>query len=130
MIKFATRLALNVPKWIHDIKFENNELIIYIFPQFITPFFNYLKDHSNTQFKLLMDITAIDYPSNTNRFEVVYNLLNIQYNTRIRIKTHVDELTPIDSIVHIYSSAGWYEREVWDMFGIFFSNHPDRKSVV
>ncbi len=130
MIHFAKTLARSVPKWIHDIRIENNELIVSIHPEFILPFFHFLRDHSNTQYKLLMDITAVDYPSNKKRFEVVYNLLNIQYNTRIRIKTHVDELTPIDSIVPIYSSAGWYERETWDMFGIFFSNHPDLRRIL
>jgi NADH/F420H2 dehydrogenase subunit C len=84
----------------------------------------------NTQYKLLVDITAVDYPSRPLRFEVVYNLLSIQYNARIRIKTCVDEIKPLISSTGVFSSAGWWEREVWDMFGIFFSNHPDLRRIL
>jgi NADH/F420H2 dehydrogenase subunit C len=77
-----------------------------------------------------MDITAVDYPTKTERFEVVYNLLSLQYNTRVRIKTQVSELTPLESLVPLYNSASWWERETWDMFGIFFSNHPDLRRIL
>ena len=72
----------------------------------------------------------MDFPSKTQRFEIVYNLLSIQHNSRIRIKTLVDEITPVDSLVEIYNSANWWERETWDMFGIFFSNHPDLRRIL
>ena len=77
-----------------------------------------------------MDVTAVDYPTKNERFEVVYNLLSLQYNTRIRIKTHINELTPVDSLVPVYNSASWWERETWDMFGIFFANHPDLRRIL
>ena len=64
------------------------------------------------------------------RFEVVYNLLSVKYNSRIRVKVAVDELTPIDSVTSIYNAAGWYEREVWDLYGVFFSNHPDLRRIL
>jgi NADH/F420H2 dehydrogenase subunit C len=89
-----------------------------------------LKNYVNTQFKVLIDLTAVDYPSRALRFEIVYNLLSVSYNARIRIKTCVDEITPVTSITELYSSAGWWEREVWDMFGIFFSNHPDLRRIL
>lgn len=73
----------------------------------------------NAQYKVLIDVTAVDYPSRGVRFEIIYNLLSIQYNSRVRIKTCVDEITPVSSVTSLYSSAGWWEREVWDMFGIF-----------
>ena len=72
----------------------------------------------------------MDYPSRALRFEVVYHLLSIHHNSRIRIKTPLDEMTPLDSIVEIYNSANWWERETWDMFGIFFSNHPDLRRIL
>jgi len=75
-------------------------------------------------------LTAVDYPSRLKRFEVVYNLLSIQYNSRIRIKTLVDELSPLDSLVSIYSASNWFERETWDMFGIFFTQHPDLRRIL
>jgi len=124
-------LARCVPLWIESIRFEKNEWIISIAPQYILPFCTFLKYHTHSQYTMLMDITAIDIPSKKDkRFEVVYNLLSIQSNTRIRIKTHANELSPIPSLVSLYSSAGWYERETWDMFGIFFSNHPDLRRIL
>jgi len=82
-----------------------------------------------------MDITAVDHIGDSSegeekRFEVVYILLSIQYNSRLRITTYVDELTPLESLVPLFKSAGWYERETWDMFGIFFSNHPDLRRIL
>jgi len=82
-----------------------------------------LKNHVNYQFKMLTCISAVDYPAVKNRFTLVYELLSVRYNVRIRVKTFIDELTPINSIETVYLAAGWYESEIWDMFGIFFSNH-------
>jgi len=119
-----------VPKWIHFYTFRKEESTFYVYPQYIAPFLLFLKDHLNSQFKVLIDVTAVDYPSRTVRFEIVYHLLSIHYNSRIRIKSCVDEITPIQSVTSFFSSAGWWEREVWDMFGIFFSNHPDLRRIL
>jgi NADH dehydrogenase (ubiquinone) Fe-S protein 3 len=128
--KFAKSLVKSVPKWIKYVVSSRNETVFYILPEYLLYLFTFLKNHVNTQFKLLIDITAVDYPSRLMRFELVYNLLSIQHNARIRIKTTVDEITPISSVTQLYSSAGWWEREVWDMFGIFFSNHPDLRRIL
>ncbi len=132
---FAKSIILTVPKWIQSSTgllntLQKNEIILSIYPEYIIPFFSFLRDHTQTQYKVLIDITAVDYPSKSKRFEVVYNLLSIQHNSRIRIKTFVDEITPVDSLVQIYNSANWWERETWDMFGIFFSNHPDLRRIL
>lgn len=63
-------------------------------------------------------------------FQIIYILLSIPFNSRIRVKTYTDELTPIDSITGIFEGANWYEREVWDMYGVFFSNHPDLRRIL
>jgi len=84
----------------------------------------------NAQFKMCVDICGVDSPARPQRFSVVYNLLSIQYNSRIRIKTCIDEIHPMPSITQVYSTAGWFEREVWDMFGIFFTNHPDLRRIL
>jgi NADH dehydrogenase (ubiquinone) Fe-S protein 3 len=63
-------------------------------------------------------------------FQIVYNLLSLRYNSRIRVKTYTDELTPIESIFSVFKAANWYEREVWDMFGVFFTNHPDLRRIL
>lgn len=127
---FAKSLLLLVPKWIESYSYQKGEMIFVITPEYVLPFFQFLRDHTQTQFKLLADITAVDYPSRNSRFEVVYNLLSIQYNARIRIKTSVDEITPLNSLVDIYPSANWFERETWDMFGIFFTEHPDLRRIL
>jgi NADH dehydrogenase (ubiquinone) Fe-S protein 3 len=126
-IKFIIKM---VPKWIQFYVCLNQEHIFYISPKYIVPFLYFLRDHNKTQYKVLVDVTAVDYPSRPLRFEIVYNLLSINYNMRIRIKTCVDEITPVSSSTVVYSSAGWWEREVWDMFGIFFSKHPDLRRIL
>lgn len=127
---FSIYLIKIVPKWIQYHVSRKDEIVLYVYPQYIKDFILFLRDHINTQYKLLIDVTAVDYPSRILRFEVVYNLLSITFNSRIRIKCCIDETNPINSITEIYSSAGWWEREVWDMFGIFFFNHPDLRRIL
>lgn len=127
---YAKSLIKLVPKWIQYSVFHKHETIIYVYPEYIFPFLTFLRDHMNTQYKTMMDVTAVDYPNRNLRFEVVYNLLSVEYNSRIRIKTCVDEITPVKSCTPLFSSAGWWEREVWDMFGIFFTGHPDLRRIL
>jgi NADH-quinone oxidoreductase subunit C len=89
-----------------------------------------LRDDSNCQFKVLIDVTAADYPEREERFEIVYNLLSLSHNQRIRVKVSTDENTPVPSVVPLFSAAGWFEREVWDMFGVFFTDHPDLRRML
>lgn len=128
--QYSKSILKAIPLWIQNYTFSNSETIFFILPQYVNPVLSFLKSHINTQYQILIDITAVDYPSRSLRFELVYNLLSIQYNNRIRIKTSLDELTPVNSVTAIFCSAGWYEREVWDMFGIFFSNHPDLRRIL
>uniref|UniRef100_A0A8C0SSI5 NADH dehydrogenase [ubiquinone] iron-sulfur protein 3, mitochondrial n=1 Tax=Canis lupus familiaris TaxID=9615 RepID=A0A8C0SSI5_CANLF len=107
-----------------------NELEICIHPDGVIPVLTFLRDHTNAQFKSLADLTAVDIPTRQNRFEIVYNLLSLRFNSRIRVKTYTDELTPIESTVSVYKAANWYEREIWDMFGVFFANHPDLRRIL
>lgn len=80
------------------------------------------KNHFKYQFKILTCISGSDYPENYYRFSVLYELLSIKYNSRLRIKVIVDEITPLNSIEKVFIGANWWENEVWDMFGIFFLN--------
>ena len=77
-----------------------------------------------------MDVTAVDYPDREERFEVVYNLLSLKQNQRIRVKLSTDESTPVVSATSVFKSANWFEREVWDLFGVFFSDHPDLRRIL
>ncbi|XP_072786015.1 NADH dehydrogenase [ubiquinone] iron-sulfur protein 3, mitochondrial isoform X2 [Taeniopygia guttata] len=69
-------------------------------------------------------------PKYIQQVQIVYNLLSLRFNSRIRVKTYTDELTPIDSAVPVHKAANWYEREVWDMYGVFFANHPDLRRIL
>ncbi len=129
-ISFIKSLTRLIPFWIVNVVYSKNEVVFYVKPLYLLGVLNFLRDHINTQYKILADVTAVDYPSSEYRFELVYNLLSIQYNSRLRIKTRVDDTTIVHSLTQLYSSAGWWEREVWDMFGIFFSNHPDLRRIL
>merc|ERR1719481_588789 len=99
-------------------------------PAGILPVLSFLESHINAQFTNVSDITAIDVPSRQHRFEVVYNLLSLRFNQRIRVRTYTDEFTPVDSATEVFLGANWYEREVWDMYGVFFANHPDLRRIL
>jgi NADH-quinone oxidoreductase subunit C len=77
-----------------------------------------------------MDVCGVDYPGRAERFEVVYNLLSLTHNRRIRVKVHTDADTPVPSVTPVFSSANWWEREAWDLFGIYFINHPDLRRIL
>ena len=99
-------------------------------PTAIIPVFTFLKYHTAAEFTQVSDITAVDYPTRDQRFEVVYNLLSIRHNARIRVKTYADEASPVPSITSLYDGANWYEREVYDLFGVFFTGHPDLRRIM
>jgi NADH-quinone oxidoreductase subunit C len=90
----------------------------------------FLRDDSQCEFKVLVDICGVDWPDRERRFDVVYNLLSVKLNQRVRVKVETDEGTPVPSAVSVFPSAGWYEREAWDLYGIFFSDHPDLRRLL
>ncbi|WP_422366708.1 NADH-quinone oxidoreductase subunit C [Pelagibius sp.] len=89
-----------------------------------------LRDDQNCQFKQLIDLTAVDRPEQAERMELVYNLLSLKLNQRIRVKLSTDERSPVASAAGVFSAAIWLEREAWDMFGVFFSGHPDLRRIL
>ena len=90
----------------------------------------FLKQHSLARYRSLVEITAVDYPEREKRFDLVYFLLSYEHNSRLIVKTQVDELTVVDSVTSVYPAANWMEREVWDLFGIYFSDHPDLRRIL
>jgi NADH-quinone oxidoreductase subunit C len=106
------------------------EMIIAIKPSAIIPVLTFLRDNENTRFTQLMDVTAVDFPERPERFELVYQLLSLKYNQRLRIKLRTNESAPVPSVVPVFSTAGWFEREVWDMYGIMFAGHPDHRRIL
>ena len=90
----------------------------------------FLRDDPKCRFNLLCDLCGVDYPDRPQRFEVVYNLLSMSLNQRIRVTLETDEEHPVPSVTGLYSCAGWWEREAWDLFGIFFSDNPDLRRIL
>ncbi|KAI9783634.1 MAG: NADH-ubiquinone oxidoreductase 30.4 kDa subunit, mitochondrial [Peltula sp. TS41687] len=119
-----------LPKYIQQFSVWKDELVIYVPPAAIIPVFSFLKYHTAAEFTSVMDITAVDYPTRDQRFEVVYNLLSVRHNSRIRVKTYTDEVKPVPSITSLFDGANWYEREVYDLFGVFFVGHPDLRRIM
>ena len=89
-----------------------------------------LRDDPELAFEVLIDIAGVDYPARKNRFDVVYHLLSVRKNSRLRIKLETDEDTAVPSLVSVFPNANWYEREAYDMYGILFSDHPDLRRLL
>lgn len=130
LILFAKFIKDLAPKYITKVHIYKDELTVYVALEHLSSFLLILKNNSNCLFKVLVDITAIDFPERSNRFEVVYHLLSIKYNSRIRVKVEVKEEDVLPSSSSVFKSAIWLEREVWDMFGVFFANHPDLRRIL
>jgi len=128
--EFAKYLLGILPKYIQKVSVVKDELTIYIAPAAVLPVMTFLRDHTQTQFKQCMDVCGVDFPTRPNRFEVVYHLLSLRYNARLRVKTYADETSPVPSVTPIWMSANWFEREAYDMFGIFFEGHPDLRRIL
>jgi len=115
---------------INNSKIEHNQLDILIDQEDLLDVITFLKTNKNTKFRQLIDITAVDYPENAKRFKLVYLLLSHEFNNRIKINYSVSENEIINSIVKIFPSANWMEREVFDMYGIKFKDHPDLRRIL
>lgn len=131
LIEFGKYCGECLPKYIQKIQLTHfDELELLIAPEGILPVICFLRNHHNSQFTNIIDICGMDVPTRVYRFEVIYHLLSLRFNSRIRVKTYTDELTPIDSITELFKGADWFEREAWDMYGIFFRNHPDLRRIL
>jgi NADH-quinone oxidoreductase subunit C len=108
----------------------DGEVCLYTKAEHLCEVLSFLRDHSQARFRSMVDICGVDYPERNERFEVVYLLLSTKYNARIRVKVCVDEYTPVPSVTYIFRAAGWFEREVWDMYGVYFEGHPDLRRIL
>lgn len=115
---------------IEKITEENGELTVEIDTDNLRELFVYIRDSDEYLFRILLDICGVDYPGHDKRFVVVYHLLSIERNLRIRVKVFVNENDFVPTIRDIFSSAHWYEREVWDMYGIFFTGNDDLRRIL
>ncbi|MFT6583281.1 MAG: NADH-quinone oxidoreductase subunit C [Alphaproteobacteria bacterium] len=113
-----------------EVRIEGGEVCIEIGCAALCKCMKFLRDDVNCLFKSVVDICGVDYPERQQRFDIVYNLLSYNLNQRLRVKVKADEDTQVPSIADIYPTASWFEREVWDLFGVFFSGHPDLRRIL
>jgi len=113
-----------------DISLAGDSLVLAASASSILRVLTFLRDDPACQFVQLMDVCGVDYLDRPDRFEVVYHLLSLSHNCRICVKVRVAEGDVVPSVVSIFSSAGWLEREVWDMYGVVFRDHPDLRRIL
>lgn len=113
-----------------DCAIARGELTLTVQASSIIKVLVFLRDQTNCLFKMLVDVCGVDYPEREKRFEVVYHLLSVKHNQRIRVKVATDEATPVPSVYDVFRSALWFEREAWDLYGIYFSDHPDLRRIL
>jgi len=116
---------------VYQILFHNNdEICIVTSNNYLVSVLNFLKLHINLQYKMLTCISGLDFLGLKYRFCVIYDLLSFFNNSRIRVKIYLNEVTSVESIVTLFHSANWWEREVWDMYGVYFQSHPDLRRIL
>ena len=123
-------LANTLPRHIDAARILAGELELRVPAASIVRVLTFLRDDAACQFKQLIDLCGVDYPQRAPRFDVVYLLLSLSHNQRIRVKVEISAAAPVPSVTGVFSSAGWYEREAWDLYGIYFSDHPDLRRLL
>jgi len=127
-VSYTNKLTKDLPVAIY--RFVGQEMVITVATEDLLFALLVLHHPTNCGFHLLTCISGVDYPDRKDRFEVVYEMLSIVHNSRIRVKTSTDEINPLFSIVDLFPCANWWEREIWDLFGVFFYTHPDLRRIL
>jgi NADH-quinone oxidoreductase subunit C len=128
--ELAGHVADALPGVVTGSEIRYGELCLAVEREGLPQVLRFLRDDPRCRFAVLCDICGVDYPDRPLRFEVVYNLLSVALNQRIRLKVTTDEEKPVPSVVGLYSSAGWWEREAWDLYGIYFAGNPDLRRIL
>jgi NADH-quinone oxidoreductase subunit C len=110
--------------------FDRGELTVDVVSDKIIHVLKHLRDNPDCAFEELIDVCGVDWPRRAKRFDVVYHLLSVSKNLRVRVKVQVDENTPVPSACELYPTAIWFERETFDMYGVAFSDHPDMRRIL
>ena len=130
LVKLKSYIETKLPESVVSSKLVNGELTVSIVLSSLVTFMEFLKTDQHCNFSTLVDITVVDYPNRENRFELVYHYLSMYQNQRIRVKMEVNEDHIVPSVVDIFPASNWFEREIFDMFGILFSGHPDLRRIL
>lgn len=115
---------------IEEVGVRHGELTLTVVAEQIVPVLTFLRDDPRCRFTTLIDLAGVDYPERAKRFDLVYHLLSMHLNHRVRVKLATDEVTPVASIAQLWPCADWFEREAFDMYGILFSGHPDLRRIL
>jgi NADH-quinone oxidoreductase subunit C len=126
----AENIQEKLPDSITSYEVKGSELVLLAKRDDIVKVLQFLRDDRECAFSMLIDVCGADYPERPERFEVVYNLLSLTQNQRCRVKISTDEETPVPSVVSLFSAAGWFEREVWDMYGVYFDGNSDLRRIL
>ena len=128
--ELGERIGAALSDYVDPPAVTRGELCVIARPDAIQRVVKFLRDDSQCAFEQLIDICGADYPDREPRFEVVYHLLSVSRNQRVRIKVRVGESDVVPSVTGLYSAAGWFERETWDLYGIYFAEHPDLRRIL
>jgi NADH/F420H2 dehydrogenase subunit C len=112
------------------ISYKNTEILYIVSEKNLFFVISFLQKFSLSQYTILTSITGTDYLERSNRFEITYHLLSVRFNHRVAVRIFLNEINAVPSIILLYSSSNWWERELWDMFGIYVSNHPDLRRIL
>lgn len=123
-------LRLILKDWVNFYTLDVHTIDIFIKKNFLKKVLFFLKNHTNLQLSSLSEIVCIDYPGKSERFELNYILLSTRYSFRLRVRFFTKILEPVESVTALYSGANWLEREVWDLFGVFFFEHKDLRRIL
>ena len=126
----ANHLAEALPGALSGQRLNVGELSLDVAPSEIVRVMSFLRDDPACEFKILVDICGVDWPERAKRFDVVYHLLSLTKNMRLRLHVHVAEGEAVPSVVAVYPAANWFEREAFDMYGIAFADHPDLRRIL
>ncbi|MEN9011870.1 MAG: NADH-quinone oxidoreductase subunit C [Yoonia sp.] len=128
--ELGTHIEMKRPDCVLSWEVANDELTVTLAPSSIVSFVEFLKTDGACKFSTLIDITAVDYPTRGKRFDVIYHFLSMYQNHRIRLRTQIHEDEMVPSIIDVHPSSNWFEREIFDMFGILFTGHPDLRRIL
>jgi len=126
----AAHLREKLGEAVQDSALAHGELTVTVAPETIVAAATFLRDDARCRFVSIVDISGADYPARDKRFDVVYHLLSPTQNLRIRLKVQADEETVVPSVTGVWPGADWYERETYDLYGVFFSGHPDLRRIL
>jgi len=128
--RLGTTIKTALPASVTGYEVANGELTVLAKAADIVKVATFLRDDPACQFICIIDVTAVDWPSRAQRFDVVYHLLSPRLNQRIRVKAPTDEVTPVPSLIGVFRGVDWYERETFDLYGLLFTGHPDLRRIL